>query len=434
VAWLAIAGGVAATDVWAVRIDGTTLEGTWVASPDAAHFRLQTADGVQSIPIDDLARLVFKVTDARAPSPVPAPDGVTPREASAPEASQSDGIHAVFYPADGGRLHGRLLEPANQADAVLTRSVLGASVALGFDHLAGVRLGPPHVEAAGVFDAALAERLPGEDVLVTRDAEGTRRLGGRLVELGPKGGSFVFGGRTRSFKTEKLYGVVFAAGIPSGLSEPFSVTVTLADGSVLPGRVQDAQVDQLRLATSLGPLVALPFEDVVSVDVRSRRVAYVSDLPVYDERVEGRLHRAESGEPLWPVRQDRAVGGGPLSMAGQVFSKGLGVHSFTELTFDIGGAYETFVATIGLDDAVRPRGHVVFRILGDDQVLFDSGAVTGQDEPREIKVDVSAVGVLKLVVDYGDGLDLADHADWGNARLLRPPADARKADRDTDAS
>ena len=109
-------------------------------------------------------------------------------------------------------------------------------------------------------------------------------------------------------------------------------------------------------------------------------------------------------------------------MAGRLFDKGLGVHSKTELDYSIGGAYESLVSTIGIDDTVRPSGSVVFRILGDGKVLFDSGALTGQDPPREIKVDVKGVNILTLIVDYGDGLDLADHADWGGVRLLKPAA------------
>ena len=108
-------------------------------------------------------------------------------------------------------------------------------------------------------------------------------------------------------------------------------------------------------------------------------------------------------------------------MGGQTFTKGIGVHSRTELTFALGGSYEKFVATIGLDDSIRPRGSVEFRVLGDGNVLYDSGVLTGEDEPRNVIVDVSKVDTLTLVVDYGPDLDLCDHADWGAARLLTPP-------------
>jgi hypothetical protein len=35
--------------------------------------------------------------------------------------------------------------------------------------------------------------------------------------------------------------------------------------------------------------------------------------------------------------------------------------------------------------------------------------------------DIRGVARLTLEVDYGEGLDLSDHADWANARLLRGP-------------
>jgi hypothetical protein len=39
--------------------------------------------------------------------------------------------------------------------------------------------------------------------------------------------------------------------------------------------------------------------------------------------------------------------------------------------------------------------------------------------PVEINVDVKRVLILRLEVDYADAGDVADHADWADARLLR---------------
>ncbi|MCH8146858.1 MAG: NPCBM/NEW2 domain-containing protein, partial [Planctomycetes bacterium] len=85
-------------------------------------------------------------------------------------------------------------------------------------------------------------------------------------------------------------------------------------------------------------------------------------------------------------------------------------------------AYERFAATIGIDDFVRPGGSVVFRVIGDGRVLFESGEITGRDAPRAIRVDMVGVKLLTLLVDLGEGLDLSDHADWAGARLIRPAA------------
>jgi hypothetical protein len=243
-----------------------------------------------------------------------------------------------------------------------------------------------------------------------------KALRGRLDRLDANSGSFVFDGRARHFRTERVFGVVFASG---AVKLPvFPVRIHLNDGSVVPGRIQTADADRLRLETSLGSGVDLPLARVVRMDIRSDRVVYVSDLPPVDEKVEGILHRP------WPVRRDHSVTTGTLSIDGRVFDKGIGCHSRTELTYNLGGAYETFAATIGIDDAVRPRGSVVFRVLGDGGVLFESDVLTGRDAPQDVIVDVTGVARLTLVTDYGDGLDLSDHADWGAARLLKPAPDS----------
>ena len=271
------------------------------------------------------------------------------------------------------------------------------------------------------FRKALRNRLPGHDVLITRDASQVKTLRGYLEAIGAERGSFAFGNRTRTFKTERIFGVVLAAGAVTEARDEDHARFTLSDGSVFSGRIERAGPHSIRVATSLGFSADLPLATtdphagvVTNIRIYSSRVVYLGDLAPAESRTEGLLHRP------WPIRMDRSVSGGTLSIAGRVFEKGVGVHSRAELSFNISGTYESFAATIGIDDVVRPRGSVVFRIRGDDTVLFDSGVITGTDPPRDILVDLTGVERLTLAVDYGDGLDLSDHADWGDARLLKP--------------
>lgn len=392
VACLVISGVAAplrAATVQALRVDGTTAQGEWRGCPDATGISIQAADGPTKIAFDDLARVNFE-TSAR------------PSEGS-----------VVFLLADGGRLNGELVGSA--PEAVVTRIVLGDAVPIAFERLAAiqfVRGGDAFAKAEELFESALQARLPGQDVLITRDPEDTKSLRGRLETLDAESGSFAFGDRPRTFQTEKIFGIVFATG--ANKQAVFPVTVELSDGSVVSGAIERADAESIKVATSVGPMVEMKVGDIVGLRVRSPRVAYVSDLTPIAERTEGMLHRP------WPVRKDRSVSTLPLSMAGRVFDKGLGVHSKSELDYTIGGAYESLVATIGIDDAVRPSGSVVFRVLGDGKVLFDSGVMTGQDPPRDVMVEVKGVNMMTLIVDYGEGLDLSDHADWGGARLLKP--------------
>jgi hypothetical protein len=103
-----------------------------------------------------------------------------------------------------------------------------------------------------------------------------------------------------------------------------------------------------------------------------------------------------------------------------VYRRGLGTHSKSDLTYTLDGGYASFAATLGVDDAVGSAGSVIYRVYGDEKLLYESPVVRGGDAPLEMKVDVKRVLLLRLEVDYADGGDVADHADWAEARLLRP--------------
>lgn len=424
-------------DVHFIRIDGSSLTGAWLGSPDGHTLDIRATGGSKRIRLDNLAKITF-----RTPRPS---SKVTSRATDRQESPAADQQgQAVFYLADGGRLFGTLIEPRESSDSVMGRTAIGDPTEFPFDRLAGVQLAEASVypRAHEAFLSALSAQRPGEDILITNgrvenpETVGTEKtekpatkqspksLPGRLISLGPESGSFVFSDRTRSFQTQRVYGIVLAAGASAGADHEadrqYPVTVELTDGSTFTGRIERADQSSVRVATSLNMSIDLDLVDIATLKIESDRVVYVSDLKPIDQETEGILHRP------WPVQYEKSVAGTPLSLDGQVYQRGLGVHSRTELAFDIDRAFEMLVAVIGIDDSVRPRGNVVFRVVGDGLILFDSGAVTGKDKPKDIRVDMTDVKVLRLIVDYGEGLDLADHANWADVRLLKPapPIDA----------
>jgi alpha-glucosidase len=59
----------------------------------------------------------------------------------------------------------------------------------------------------------------------------------------------------------------------------------------------------------------------------------------------------------------------------------------------------------------------VFRVYGDDRLLFDSGVLQGLRGSKEIDVPLEGVQRLRLVVtDAGDNY-FADCANWAGARV-----------------
>ncbi|MFE9628346.1 NPCBM/NEW2 domain-containing protein [Streptomyces sp. NPDC006527] len=113
---------------------------------------------------------------------------------------------------------------------------------------------------------------------------------------------------------------------------------------------------------------------------------------------------------------DRSVGGWtPISMLGQVHPTGIGVASPSTIRYYLGDRCTRLATTVGIDDAVRnvgPEGGTsTFQVIGDGQVLFDSG-VLSRDDTRQADIDLTGVRVLDLVVgDAGDG-GYNDRANW----------------------
>jgi alpha-glucosidase len=123
-----------------------------------------------------------------------------------------------------------------------------------------------------------------------------------------------------------------------------------------------------------------------------------------------------------PVERDSSVGesdagdGRPLTIGGVSYEKGLGTHAPAEVQLYLGGRCTTVTALVGVDDEVTQPGSVVFQVLADDVVVFDSGVVRpGPALP--VGADVTGARMLTLrVTDGGDGKNF-DHADWADARL-----------------
>jgi hypothetical protein len=117
--------------------------------------------------------------------------------------------------------------------------------------------------------------------------------------------------------------------------------------------------------------------------------------------------------------EEAANDGQMISIAGQTFAKGLGVHSGSSLTYAIPADVTRFQANIGVDDEVGNKGSVVFQVYldGNSNPAYTSSVLRGSQGSVPININVTGAHTLRLVVtDAGDGPDY-DHADWANARF-----------------
>jgi len=123
-----------------------------------------------------------------------------------------------------------------------------------------------------------------------------------------------------------------------------------------------------------------------------------------------------------PVERNQSVGGsnpndgGPLTIHGTVYPKGLGTNSISDVAIYLGGKCSGFTSTVGMDSEVGD-GTVTFSVIGDGKMLASTPTVRGGDPAQQVTADVSGVQVLHLVVgDAGDG-NGDDHGDWAMPTL-----------------
>lgn len=127
-------------------------------------------------------------------------------------------------------------------------------------------------------------------------------------------------------------------------------------------------------------------------------------------------------------KANKSVDGHPLTVAGQVFERGLGTHAESQCRIRLDGQALSFKALVGVDDEIKKsergaeRASVEFIVTGRDKknnkkILWKSGIMKAGDPPREINISLKGLKYLDLVVsDAGDGIAY-DHADWCEARI-----------------
>ncbi len=191
----------------------------------------------------------------------------------------------------------------------------------------------------------------------------------------------------------------------------------LADGSQIRGSIEKLVDDQFALRFPGGGTATIPWSRVVNIGMESDRLVWLSDLsPISNEQ-----------EPIVtsprPTQFDKSVDGNLLTLrssrqpAPLVFSKGLGVHAYSRLVYPNAG-FDRLTAIVGLDAETQGHGDCIFLVRGDGIELW-SQRVRASDDPLPIDIDVSNVREISLIVEPGAELDLADHANWCNVRLLR---------------
>lgn len=114
---------------------------------------------------------------------------------------------------------------------------------------------------------------------------------------------------------------------------------------------------------------------------------------------------------------NRSVSGTGLQIRDRTYARGVGVHAESLMRVKLSGSGRRFTAEVGIDEVMAGKGSVEFVVVGDGEVLWRSGRITGRDTARPVDVELTGINILDCRVhDGGDGIG-QDHANWANARI-----------------
>jgi len=188
----------------------------------------------------------------------------------------------------------------------------------------------------------------------------------------------------------------------------------LTDGSTVSFRHLSVADGWVRFGSADLGAGEVAWEAVAAIHFTHNRVVHLGDLTPAETIEHGLMDWA------FTHRVDASVGGGPLTLDGRVYERGLGVHSFCEIRYDLDGQYAFFLATVGIDDAVGDKGDATLTILADGAPLAEPMRLTGASQAQRVRLAIDGAKRLTIRVDFGaDELDVADHVDLAEARLVR---------------
>ncbi len=224
--------------------------------------------------------------------------------------------------------------------------------------------------------------------------------------------------RTTSIKVLYLAGVRLAEATKKDkppLPDKVFMRIVTRDGSALAGFCRHIEFGKWELQPLWDPdrTLNVRVDEIVYVEVLNGRTLYLSQLEPIAVTEKTTL------SPTQPYQRNRNCKKGVLSLGGNRYGWGVGVHADSELTYRIGGRFKSLVTTVGIDDMVGDQGSVIFTMLGDGKVLAQTPVVRGRQAPRELSVSIVGVDKLTLKVTSAGDLDLGDCADWAGARLVR---------------
>lgn len=255
----------------------------------------------------------------------------------------------------------------------------------------------------------LSQKSRRDRIVILREGD-LNALEGTLGEVDAQNQTIQFkreGADAITVRFERLHGLAFFR-LESPVTNPLCRVYDLG-GNMLTAVKLGFDGKDFLVTTSFGAKVPMPAESLARLDFNLGKITFLSDLE--PAKV---LERPGLGLPT-PFRRDANLNGEPIVLD-KNYPKGLSLHAYTELEYNLGGKYKEFKAILGVDGRVsETESKAVVTIYCDGEKRFSE--VVNPKAVRLIALNIKDVQVLRIVVGARDFTNLHDHATLAEARV-----------------
>jgi hypothetical protein len=163
----------------------------------------------------------------------------------------------------------------------------------------------------------------------------------------------------------------------------------------------------------------VPMEEVASIEQLDGPVSWLSSRQPVEEMA---IPYFGSPAVVWPARFDAAVDGGPLLAGGKTFERGIGVHAYSRLTFDIESGWMAFRTQYAADRGRQGDfrlADLTVRVLLNGAIVYERQHVRDGGISPVVTVPLKSPGRLTLECDFGGSGNTQARLDWIEPALLR---------------
>jgi len=289
----------------------------------------------------------------------------------------------------------------------------GIKVELPLSMLRAIRQGGLMRPQPTLFADDLKDPPSNDDLIyVVRDGK-SRRSAVKVAGLSDTTIDFELRGDEYDFSLKGLAAVVFGAntGFPPDRQPRPRTTVQLTTGERIEGKLLSLS-DRIRCRLDEGFVVEIPIRNLHKLEIASDKLVWLSELTP-------KVVQTPAFDRVWPWHVDRTVAGPGFDLSGRHYDRGIGLVPHAQLTYDLGGRFDIFEATIGIDDRGGPEAHAIFRVLVDGKQAFESEPMMRGMKPKDLRVALNKASSLVIEVDFGKNYDLGDFCAFADARVVQ---------------